>query len=103
VSTRCRNCGTTEHYTQNCGEYGPWYPEPGKTGQDYGELTNKIDKLVAEDIFREHQEMHEDQEAAARLAASPEVAQAIDDFLKHPETGEIRTRPGGKGSLPKVQ
>jgi hypothetical protein len=28
-----------------------------------------------------------------RLAAAPETAKAIDDFLEHPETGAVRRRP----------
>lgn len=66
MSARCRNCGSTQHLTQLCGDYGPWYPEPGKSGQDYGELAAKIDQQVAEDIFREHEEMHRSQEEAAQ-------------------------------------
>jgi hypothetical protein len=56
---RCYNCGGVGHKTQHCPSFGPKYPEPGKTGQDYGELSQKIANLFAADIIREH-EGHDD-------------------------------------------
>jgi len=53
--SRCRNCGILAHKTQNCPRYGPWYPEPGKTREDYAELASRIVTLVAGDILAEHE------------------------------------------------
>jgi hypothetical protein len=55
---RCRNCGTVDHLTQECPEYGPWFPEPGKTKDDYRELEERISQLVAVDIIHEHESEH---------------------------------------------
>lgn len=55
---RCRNCGELTHATQLCGEYGPWFPEEGKSKNDYCELAAKIDALIAADIIAEHQANH---------------------------------------------
>lgn len=57
MSIRCRNCGLL-HQTQHCPNYGPAFPEPGKTFEDYLELYEKIQNLVARDIIAEHDEMH---------------------------------------------
>jgi hypothetical protein len=54
---RCRNCGET-HPTQNCGEFGPWYPEEGKTAADYADLAEKINNMVAADVIAEHEASH---------------------------------------------
>lgn len=76
--TRCRNCGDPYHLTQHCPRFGPWYPEPGKTAEDYKDKAAYITTLVAQDILNEH-EPHEDEpdgvvrvhtlttEAAARM------------------------------------
>jgi hypothetical protein len=53
--SRCRNCGDARHVTQQCKVYGPWYPEPGKTKDDYTEEEERISRLVAVDILHEHQ------------------------------------------------
>ena len=53
--SRCRNCGIMGHHTQHCPRYGPWYPEPGKTRQDYAKLAERITTLVAGDILAEHE------------------------------------------------
>lgn len=55
---RCRNCGDARHVTQDCKDYGPWYPEPGKTGADYEAEMERISRLVAVDILHEHQQDH---------------------------------------------
>jgi hypothetical protein len=59
---RCYNCGLQGHKTQHCPSYGPRYPAPGKTGQDYGDEANRIMKLFAADILAEHSEVDEDEE-----------------------------------------
>ena len=53
--TRCRNCGDARHATQECVDYGPWYPEPGKTRADYAKEEERISGLVAVDIIHEHE------------------------------------------------
>jgi len=58
---RCRNCGLLGHKTQVCPRYGPWYPEPGKTKEDYAKEAERIANLVAADVIAEH-EGHELQE-----------------------------------------
>ncbi len=56
---RCRNCGSLEHKTHECTEFGPWYPEPGLTAESYTEEKLRIDTLVAGDILAEHEADHE--------------------------------------------
>jgi len=56
---RCYNCGLEGHKTQVCPSYGPHYPEPGKTREDYKELSQRIANRFAADIIQEH-EVHED-------------------------------------------
>ena len=53
---RCYNCGEEGHRTQTCSSYGPYYPEPGKSGQDYAELSQIIADRFALDIITEHEE-----------------------------------------------
>jgi hypothetical protein len=55
---RCRNCGDPEHRTQECQEFGPWYPDAGKTAADYKQQAEDISHLVAADILAEHEENH---------------------------------------------
>jgi hypothetical protein len=55
TTIRCYNCGGIGHLTQHCARYGPRYPEPGKSSQDYGEDAQRIANLFAEDIIREHE------------------------------------------------
>ena len=55
---RCYNCGKVGHRTQHCTEYGPYYCEPGKSSQDYGELVQRIADLFAQDIVTEHEAGH---------------------------------------------
>jgi hypothetical protein len=55
---RCRNCGSPKHHTQNCEKYGPWYPGPGKTKEDYQEISDWISGLVAADVLAEHEADH---------------------------------------------
>ena len=55
MTIRCYNCGRVGHKTQVCPSYGPYYPEPGKTSQDYGEETQRIANLFARDIITEHE------------------------------------------------
>ena len=69
--SRCRNCGILNHQTQHCPRYGPWYPEPGKTREDYAALAERIVTLVAGDILAEHEgseghEHPEEMEAKSR-------------------------------------
>jgi hypothetical protein len=52
---RCRNCGLLGHRTQVCPRYGPWYPEPGKTKEDYEKEATRIAQLVAADVIAEHE------------------------------------------------
>lgn len=47
--------------TQKCPRYGPFWPEPGKTREDYAELIQEIADKNAQDIIREH-EGHEDRD-----------------------------------------
>lgn len=63
---RCRNCGTLGHRTQVCPRYGPWYPAPGKTRDDYTKLAERITKLVAADIMAEHEGRELEEEYAPR-------------------------------------
>jgi hypothetical protein len=54
AANRCRNCGVLGHYTQECTEFGPWYPEEGKTRLDYAEQDEIIRLAIAQDIMDEH-------------------------------------------------
>lgn len=38
--------------------HGPWYPEEGKTREDYAEEEERISRLVAVDIIHEHEQDH---------------------------------------------
>ena len=60
-ANRCRNCGL-KHMTQTCPSYGPWFPAPGKTSQDYGDEAQRIANLVAADIIAEHEGRDDDDE-----------------------------------------
>lgn len=53
---RCYNCGNLGHKTQFCPRFGPRYPEPGKTSQDYGDEAQRIANLFAADIVAEHED-----------------------------------------------
>ncbi len=66
---RCYNCGLQGHKTQHCPSYGPRYPEPGKTAQDYGDEADRIMKLFAADIVAEHSEVDEDEDDLSRVHA----------------------------------
>ena len=55
---RCRNCGDARHETQECKNYGPWFPEPGKSRMDYAAEAERISRLVAVDIIHEHELDH---------------------------------------------
>jgi hypothetical protein len=55
------------HKTQHCPRYGPWYPEPGKTREDYAELAAEIADKVAADILAEH-EGHDHVEAVEPMS-----------------------------------
>ncbi len=66
---RCYNCGLQGHKTQHCPSYGPRYPEPGKTAQDYGDEANRIMRLFATDIVAEHSEADDDEEDPSRAHA----------------------------------
>lgn len=59
-TSRCYNCGLQGHQTQVCPRYGPRYPEPGKSSQDYGAEVQRIMDLIAADIVAEHTADHED-------------------------------------------
>jgi hypothetical protein len=59
--TRCYNCGGVGHLTQYCPHYGPKFPAPGKTAQDYGDQAQKIANLFARDIISEHEADHVDE------------------------------------------
>jgi hypothetical protein len=50
---RCRNCGLL-HKTYNCPSYGPMFPAPGKSREDYAELNEKIQNQIAKDVLAEH-------------------------------------------------
>lgn len=52
---RCRNCGSLGHRTQSCLENGPWFPEPGKSKEDYAAEAERIANLVAADVMAEHE------------------------------------------------
>ena len=43
------------HKTNVCPKWGPWFPEPGKTKDDYEKLAKKIANLIAGDIMAEHE------------------------------------------------
>lgn len=57
---RCRNCGELGHYTQECQDFGPWFPAEGKTRADYAELDEEIRLKIAQDIMEEHAPAGED-------------------------------------------
>ncbi len=57
--SRCRNCGELDHLTQDCEDYGPWFPAPDKVREDYAEQEERISHLVAADILHEHERDHE--------------------------------------------
>ena len=50
---RCRNCGLL-HKTHTCPSWGPMFPAPGKTKEDYAKLHEKIQNMLAADIIAEH-------------------------------------------------
>lgn len=52
---RCYNCGLQGHKTQHCPSYGPRYPAPGKTKEDYAAEASRIMALFAADILAEHE------------------------------------------------
>lgn len=54
----CRNCASDEHKTQECKDFGPWYPEVGKHKWDYADVTKKVEAAVAAEILAEHEENH---------------------------------------------
>ena len=74
-TTRCYNCGVPGHQTQVCPRYGPRFPEPGKSAEDYVELAQEIMNKVAADILLDHvlgeqDEVHlEDSRTTRRRAA----------------------------------
>lgn len=51
---RCYNCGLLGHKTQFCPSFGPKYPSPGKTAEDYAKEAQRIANLFAGDIVAEH-------------------------------------------------
>ncbi len=53
MNVRCRNCGVW-HSTQECTRYGPMYPAPGRTTEDYIEVALAIADRVALDVVHEH-------------------------------------------------
>ncbi len=70
--SRCRNCGSDEHVTQMCQTDGPYYPAPDRTKESYEEERKRIAALVASDIIKEHEGLHEhDGEAASPAQGSP--------------------------------
>lgn len=58
---RCRNCGDARHRTQDCKVYGPWFPAPGKTKDDYWDEHDRIARLVAVDVLHEHEMDHQNE------------------------------------------
>lgn len=68
-TTRCYNCGLPGHQTQVCPRYGPRFPEPGKTINDYAEEQQRIMDLVALDVITEHYGLSEEQ---GEVELSPE-------------------------------
>src|SRR5678815_4340363 len=68
---RCYNCGLIGHKTQFCPHYGPRYPEPGKTSQDYGDEAQHIANLFAADIIREHEGLDLDDGEEVGLRRQP--------------------------------
>lgn len=58
--SRCRNCGDARHLTQECLVHGPWFPEEGKTRDDYVDEDERISRLVAVDVLHEHELDHLD-------------------------------------------
>lgn len=73
---RCYNCGLLGHKTQFCPSFGPKYPGPGKTGQDYAEEAQRIANLFAADIIGEHS--HVTEEPVLRPKPRPPVTQPSD-------------------------
>lgn len=81
---RCRNCGLLGHRTQMCPSYGPWYPAPGKTKDDYEKLRIKIANLIAADVIAEHEGRELQQEYQAK---KPRKARKTDEVELQPGTG----------------
>lgn len=97
---RCYNCGLQGHKTQHCPSYGPRYPEPGKTAQDYGDEANRIMGLFASDILAEHVEVDEDEEDPSRALRSGNKEAAAREFQCPTCKAEIGTRCFTSGGLP---
>lgn len=70
MEQRCSNCGLKGHKEKVCPRYGPYYPEPGKTREDYADLIAKIANLNAQDIILEHR-VGEPEDPAERLSPRP--------------------------------
>lgn len=82
---RCYNCGEEGHRTQQCKEYGPYFPEPGKSSQDYGDQSQRIADLFAEDIITEHRAGHYDQAEIKTDGAGPSAIASSAGTGDHPE------------------
>lgn len=68
---RCYNCGLEGHRTENCPRFGPYWPEPGKTLEDYAELKQIISNKIASDIISEHEEHDEGEVLAPKKKGEP--------------------------------
>jgi len=71
---RCYNCGIQGHKTQNCPSFGPRYPAPGKSGQDYGDEAQRIMQLFAADILAEHMVDEDDADGTVNWLAGKKLS-----------------------------
>ena len=72
---RCRNCGLL-HKTYACPSYGPMFPEPGKSREDYAELNEKIQNQIAADVLAEHYGHDDDGDVLGKIMMPRAVQEA---------------------------
>lgn len=77
VVDRCRNCGIRGHQTQNCPSWGPLYPAPGKTREDYAKQNKKIQDKLARDIVEEHLGHEIEEEPTIRRSRAKAAPESI--------------------------
>lgn len=67
MKARCRNCGLL-HETKVCPSYGPMFPAPGKTREDYEHVAKQIADRVARDIVAEHGDGEQEEGEVIKIA-----------------------------------
>jgi hypothetical protein len=68
---RCNNCGTLGLLRRTCPNYGWYYPAPGKTREDYTEVRQRVQDLIAADIIAEHEPHEDDLDSIVFQSARP--------------------------------